>query len=69
MVSNTDLVKQLNLVGIIAGENPQAVIEDKNTQKTYYLNKGQFLGEIQLEDILEGKIIINHKGQRFELYL
>lgn len=65
----TDFIKQINLVGIISGDNPQAVIEDKNTQKTYYVSKGQFIGEIQIEDIQEGKIILNHKGQRFELYL
>lgn len=66
---NTDLVKDISLVGIVAGETPQAIIEDKKTQKTYYLTKGQFIGEMQVEDIQEGKIILNYKGERFELYL
>lgn len=66
---NVDLVKDINLVGIISDEPPQAVIEDKKAQKTYYLTKGQFIGEIQIEDIQEGKIILNYNGQRFELYL
>jgi type II secretory pathway component PulC len=66
---NIDITKDINLVGIITGENPQAVIEDKKTQKTYYVTKGQFIGEIQIEDIKEGKIIISYRGQRFELYL
>jgi type II secretory pathway component PulC len=64
-----DLVKDINLVGIISGVNPQAIIEDKKTQKTYYLNKGQFIGEFQVEDIQDGKIILNYNGQRFELHL
>lgn len=64
-----DLVKDINLVGIIAGDNPQAIIEDKKSQKTYYLNKGQYIGEFQLEDIQEGKIILNYNGQKFELHL
>jgi len=64
-----DLVKDINLVGIIAGDNPQAIIEDRKTQKTYYLDKGQFIGEFQLEDIQEGKIILNYNGQKFELHL
>lgn len=68
-VANTDLLKDINLVGIISGENPQAIIEDKKSQKTFYLNEGQFIGEFQLEDIQEGKIILNYKGQRYELYL
>lgn len=66
---DTDLIKHINLVGIISGENPQAVIEDKNIHKTYYLNKGQSIGELQIEDIKEGRVILNCKGQRYELYL
>lgn len=67
--ANADLIKDISLVGIISGENPQAVIEDKKSQKTYYLTSGQFIGEIQVEKILDGKIILNYKGERFELYL
>jgi len=68
-VANIDLMKDISLVGIISGENPQAVIEDKKTQKTYYVTKGQFIGEMQVEDIQEGKIIINYAGQKYELYM
>jgi type II secretory pathway component PulC len=67
--ASADLIKDINLVGIISGEVPQAVIEDKKAQKTYYLKKGQYIGELQLEDILEGKIILNYNGQSYELYL
>lgn len=67
--ADLDLAKDINLVGIISGENPQAVIEDKRTQKTYYVSKGEFIGQMQIEDIREGKIIINYKGQKYELYL
>ena len=67
--ANTDLMKDISLVGIISGENPQAVIEDKKTQKTYYVTKGKFIGEMQVEDIQEGKIIINYGGQKYELYM
>jgi len=62
-------VKDINLVGIISGENPIGVIEDKKNQKTYYVTKGQFIGEMQVEDIQEGKMILNYKGQRYELYI
>lgn len=67
--ASADLIKDYNLVGIISGENPQAVIEDKKTQKNYYVGKGQFIGELKVEEILEGKIIVSYMGQRFELYL
>ena len=64
-----DVIKDINLVGIISGENPQAIIEDKKAQKTYYVTKGQSIGEIILDEIQEGKITLNYKGQRFELHL
>lgn len=63
----TESIQDINLVGIISGENPQAVIEDKKAQKTYYVNKGQFIGNFQLEEIREGKIILNLQGKRYEL--
>lgn len=67
--ASADVIKDINLVGIISGENPQVVIEDKKTQKTYYINKGQFFGDFLVEDIQEGKVVLNYKGQKFELYL
>jgi type II secretory pathway component PulC len=67
--ASADLIRDINLVGIISGPEPQAIVEDKKAQKTYYLRKGQYIGELQLEDILTGKIILNYNGQKFELYL
>lgn len=66
---SSDPIKDLTLIGIMAGDNPQVIIEDKKTQKTYYLNKGQFVGEFKVEDIQEGKVILVGFNQRFELYL
>jgi hypothetical protein len=64
-----DILNDINLIGVIAGDNPQAVIEDKKTGKTFYVSKGQLIGELQVEEILDGKIILNLNGQKFELYL
>lgn len=65
-----DLIESINLLGIISGESPQAFIEDKKTRKTYYVTKGQFVGELQVENIQEGKVTLRLKGGRsFELYL
>lgn len=64
-----DLIKDFTVVGIIAGDSPQAIIEDKKAQKTYYLEKGQFMGEFRIEEIQDGKIVLDYKGQRFELHI
>ena len=62
-----NLIKDINLLGVISGASPQAIIEDKNSQKTYYVNKGQMIGEFQVEEIGDGKVILNYSGQKFEL--
>lgn len=69
IAGDTDSIQDITLVGIISGERPQAIIENKKTQQTYYVSKGQFIGEFQVEDIQEGKIIINFQGKRYELYI
>lgn len=68
-IIQADVVKDINLLGIISGDNPQAILEDKNTQKTYYLNKGQSISDFVVEDIKEGRVILNYKGQKLELYM
>lgn len=68
-IVSSDLTKDINLIGVILGDNPQAIIEDKKTQKNYYVTKGQFIGEFQVDDIQEGKVILIYEGRKFELYL
>ena len=64
-----DMSEQLGLVGIIAGDNPQAIIEDKKAQKTYYLNKGQSFNGYVVEDILEDKVVLDYEGKKISLFL
>lgn len=66
---NADLIKDMNLVGIISGEPSQAIIEDKKVNKTYYVTKGDSIGEFQVEDIGEGRVTLNYHEHRYELYL
>lgn len=62
-------LKNFILVGVIAGDDPQAVIEDKKNSRTYYVRNGQYVGDFQVQDILEGKIVLSQGDQSFELYL
>jgi len=64
-----DLASAFNLVGIMAGDNPQAVIEDKAANKTFYAVRGQSFGEFKVEEILESKVILSSRGKRYELSL
>ncbi len=64
-----DISSNLTLVGIIAGENPQAIIEDKKTQKTYYLNKKQSFNGFTIDDISDGKVVLEYEGKKIALFL
>ena len=61
--------KDLTLVGIISGKNPQAIIEDKKDQKTYFLKTGESLGELRIEQILDEKVTLSYEGEQFDLML
>lgn len=67
--SGYEKLKDLSLIGIVAGEKPQAVIEDKKIQKTYFLNKGQTIDQLTVEDILEDRVILDFEGEKLELVL
>ncbi|MEW5758169.1 MAG: hypothetical protein AB1755_01670 [Candidatus Omnitrophota bacterium] len=61
------MLSQFNLVGIIAVN--EAIIEDRNTNKTYFVHKGEtFLG-IKIKDIKEDKVILESNGQEAQLVL
>jgi hypothetical protein len=67
--AGSESIRDFSLVGIISGDNPQAIIQENKTQKTYYLNKGQAIAEYTVEDVLPDKVILNAGGQRYELFL
>jgi len=64
-----DGLKNFGLLGIISAEPKQAIIKDKTTEEIYYLKEGENLGELKVSRILGGKIVVEYRGERFEIYL
>ncbi len=64
-----DEIKDISVVGIVSGDKPQVVIEDKKNQKTYYLTAGQSFGNLVVDRIESGKVIVSSQGKQYELYL
>lgn len=62
-------ISKLNLQGIISGDNPQAVIVDTKGKQTYFLSVGEYIGEIEVKEILPGRVRLNYLGQEAELAL
>ena len=64
-----DVASRFNLVGIIAGDDPQAIIEDKQDKKTHYLLQGQVINEVSVVSISEGKVVLGYRGKEIMLVL
>ena len=62
-----ELLKNYSLIGVVGGDDPQAIIEDKKAKQTYYLKKGQPLGEYKIRNIQDGRVILENDGQTAEL--
>ena len=64
----SQIAADLTLVGIAWSSNPDAIVEDKSTQKTYFLKKGQIFGSrVKVEGIFKNKVVLSYQGEEFEL--
>ena len=72
-LSNTTIAateaQTLILKGVIAGRNPQAVIEDTKTQKTYFVVKNDKIGDIIIDSVEENKVKLKLGSEIFVLTL
>ena len=66
-ISVEEIRANLNVLGIVTGENNQAIIEDKSLNKTFFLYKGDSLGELKVYDIKDNVVILDYKGKKIEL--
>jgi hypothetical protein len=64
-----DILKDLNLVGIIRDPEVKAIIEDKKAAKTYFLNVGDRLNELKVAKILDKEVILDANGAQYTLAL
>ena len=60
-------VSDLKLVGVIWSENPQVMIEDTKSKKTYLLNTGDLIGNVKVKKIQRESVILEAEGQEWVL--
>lgn len=66
-VSKGEMLQDLSLLGVITGDDNQAIIEDKKTKRTFFLYKGDSFREFKVDDIKEGSVTLDYQGERIEL--
>lgn len=62
-------VNKLKLLGTISGEKQQAIIEDETEQKNYTVSAGDYLKDFLVEEVGSGKVRLDYKGEKFDLFL
>ncbi len=61
------VITNFKLVGILWSDNPQAMIEDKKDQKTYFLKSGEKIKEIMIKEIFRNKVVLSNGEREWEL--
>lgn len=61
------LTADLKLVGIAWGEIPEAIIEDKKANKTYFLKTGDMLNSLKVDAISKDKVTFDANGEKVYL--
>ncbi len=61
------LVKDLKLVGISWGAEPEVIIEDTKDGKTYFLKTGESVGQFKIDLISKDKVTLDLNGQKADL--
>ena len=68
-VDMKQLVKGLNLIGIVLDESPQAIIEDRKTKSVFYLNEGGAIGDLKVSEISESSVTLSYGLETIDLFL
>ncbi|MBI4004205.1 MAG: hypothetical protein HY353_04205 [Candidatus Omnitrophica bacterium] len=64
------LASRLTLLGIIAGNPGQAIIEDSQTKKTYFVSPGQaVVGGAVVDQVQDHRVILDVQGEKIDLTL
>ena len=68
VVEPSEAIKNLALVGISWSANPDAIIEDKAHQRTFFVKRGQMVGEdVKVEAIFKDHVVVTYEDHEYEL--
>jgi hypothetical protein len=62
-----DLIQSLRLVGISWSDSPDAMIEDTESVRTFFVKRGQMIGKLKVQAIFKDKVVLSYEGAEVEL--
>lgn len=66
--ATAEAIQNLALVGISWSKNPDAIVEDKSQQRTFFVKRGQMIGDnVKVEAIFKDHVIVSFEDREYEL--
>ncbi|MGE5309205.1 MAG: hypothetical protein ACM3OC_08980 [Deltaproteobacteria bacterium] len=62
-----EATQNFKLVGISWSDDPDAMVEDIKTSKTWFVKKGQFIGEVKVENITRDRVTLRYGQDLIEI--
>ncbi len=62
-----EATQHLKLVGVSWSNDPDAMIEDTKALRTFFVKRGQLIGEIKIQAIFKDKVVLSYAGEEIEL--
>lgn len=62
-----EATQHLKLVGISWSDDPDAMIEDTRALRTFFVKRGEMLGDVKVEAIFKDKVVLSYSGEEIEL--
>lgn len=62
-----EATKNFKLVGIAWSDDPDVMIEETVSKRTFFLKKGQMINKVRLEAVFKDKVILSFEGEEIEL--
>ncbi|UCC95157.1 MAG: hypothetical protein JSW40_10200 [Candidatus Omnitrophota bacterium] len=59
--------ESLRLVGISWSDDPDAMIEDTRSRRTFFVKRGELVNGVRVEAILKDKVLLSYEGEEVEL--
>ena len=59
--------QSLRLVGISWSDQPDVMIEDTKAAKTYFVKKGQMVGDFRVEAVYKDKVVLRYGAESIDL--
>jgi type II secretory pathway component PulC len=62
-----EATQNLKLVGISWSNDPDVMIEDAKAGRTFFVKRGQTIGEIKVQAIFKDRVVLSYDGEEIEL--